>query len=63
MLYQEEAQILGFNNIPELCSQDLEFSTTYEEYLIKSQGGFYVKDRYLLKEGKFCIPQSSHRNS
>ncbi|XP_052736727.1 uncharacterized protein LOC128197915, partial [Vigna angularis] len=55
------AQILGFNNILELYSQDPDFAHIYEECLNKPQGGFYVKEGYLFKEGKICIPQGSHR--
>jgi len=56
------AQILGFNNILELYSQDHDFSTLYEECLHKPQGGYYVNEGYLFKEGCICIPQSSHKN-
>ncbi|XP_052724926.1 uncharacterized protein LOC128194132 [Vigna angularis] len=55
------AQILGFNNIIELYAQDIEFPKIYEECIHKAQGGFYVREGYLFKEGKICIPQGSHR--
>jgi len=50
-----------FDNIVELYSQDAEFSTIYQDCLKKSQGGFYVNEGYLFKEGKVCILQSSYR--
>jgi len=28
----------------------------------KPQGGYYVSQGYLFKEGKLCIPLGSHRN-
>ena len=50
------AQILGFDHIPEMYNQDSEFST-YAECMERPQGGFYVNEGYLFKEGKICIPQ------
>jgi len=55
------AQILGFDHIHELYSQDVEFSTIYKECLQKSQVGLYVYKGYLFKEENVCIPQGSHR--
>jgi len=55
------AQILGFDHIPEMYNQDSEFSSTYAECMERPQGGFYVNEGYLFKEGKICIPQGSQR--
>jgi len=46
------AQILGFDHIPEMYNQDSEFSSTYAECMERPQGGFYVNEGYLFKEGK-----------
>jgi len=54
-------QILGFNHIHELYSQDYDFSSLYVDCFKNAQGGFYVNDGYLFKEGKVFIPQGSHR--
>jgi len=50
------AQILGFDNIPELYSQDLEFSSIFPHCRQKPQGCYYVNEWYPFKEGKLCIP-------
>ena len=55
------AQILGFDNIIELYSQDPEFSSIYTKSQHKPQGGYYVNQDYLFREGKLCIPHGSHR--
>jgi len=55
------AQILGFENIPELYKEDQDFAPTFAKYQHKSKGGFYVYEGYLLKEGKLCIPQITQR--
>jgi len=54
-----EAQYLGFNHIPKMHAQDYEFSFTYVACLERAQGGFYLVERYLFKEGKIYIPQGS----
>jgi len=55
------AQILGFDNIIELFLQDPEFSSIYTRSQHKPQGGYYVNQGYLFREGKLCIPHGSHR--
>jgi len=55
------AQILGFDHIPEMYVQDSKFSSAYAECMERPQGGFYVNEGYLFKEGKICIPQCSQR--
>ena len=55
------AQILGFDNIHELYSQDPKFSSIFTHCQQKSHGGYYVSQGYLFKEGKFCIPLGSYR--
>jgi len=55
------AQILGFDNIIELYKQDLEFPSIFIKCQQKPQGGYYVSQGYLFKEGKLCIPLGSHR--
>nr|KYP38486.1 Transposon Ty3-I Gag-Pol polyprotein [Cajanus cajan] len=54
-------QILGFDHIKELYSNDLEFNEYYTQCLAKPQGGFYISEGYLYKEGRICIPQGSIR--
>ena len=55
------AQIFGFDNITELYNQDPEFSSIFAKCQQKPQGGYYVNQGYLFKEGKLCIPLGSHR--
>nr|KYP34891.1 Transposon Ty3-I Gag-Pol polyprotein [Cajanus cajan] len=55
------SQILGFNHIKELYTNDLEFKENYTQCLAKPQGGFYISEGYLYKEGRICIPQGSIR--
>ena len=55
------AQILGFENIPKLYKEDQDFSPTFVKCQHRAQGGFYVSEWYLFKEGKLCIPQGTHR--
>ena len=51
------AQILGFGHIRELYQEDQELSSTYAQCQHRAQGGYYVAEGYLFKEGKICIPQ------
>nr|AAK14317.1 putative POL3-like reverse transcriptase [Phaseolus coccineus] len=55
------AQILGFDHIRELYQEDQELSSIYAQCLHRAQGGYYVSEGYLFKEGKLCIPQGTHR--
>jgi len=55
------AQILGFDHIRELYQEDQEFSPIYAQCQHRAQGGYYVAEGYLFKEGKLCIPQGTHR--
>ena len=55
------AQILGFENIPELYKEDQDFVPTFVKQQYRAHGGFYVYEGYLFKEGKLCIPQITHR--
>ena len=55
------SQILGFDNICELYIHDPFFATIYHDCLTKSQGDFYLSNRYLFKEGRLCIPLGSQR--
>jgi len=56
-----EAQIVGYNNITKMYSQDPEFSSIFAKCQTKPQGGYCVNQGYLFKEGKLCICLSSHR--
>jgi len=55
------AQILGFENIPELYKEDQDFAPTFAKYQHRAHEGFYVYEGYLFKEGKLGIPQITHR--
>jgi len=55
------AQILEFDHIRELYQEDQEISSIYAQCQHIAQGGYYVADGYLFKEGKLCIPQGTHR--
>nr|KYP72434.1 Transposon Ty3-I Gag-Pol polyprotein [Cajanus cajan] len=55
------SQILGFDHIKQLYTNDLEFNENYTQCLAKPQGGFYISKGYLYKEGRICIPQGSKR--
>ena len=46
------AQILGFENIPELYKEDRDFAHTFSKCQYRAQGGFYVSEGCLFKEGK-----------
>jgi len=61
LLAKLRSQILGFDNICELNIHDPFFATMYHDCLTKSQGGFYLSNGYLFKEGRLCIPLGSHR--
>jgi len=55
------AQILGFENIPELYKEDQDFAPTFVECQHRAQGGFYISEGYLFKEGKLYISQRTRR--
>ena len=55
------SQILGFDNICELYSHDPFFASIYFACFNMSQGGFYISNGYLFKEGRLYLPFSSHR--
>jgi len=55
------SQILGFENIPELYENDQDFASPFVSCKHRVQGGCYVSEGYLFKEGKFCIPQGTYR--
>ena len=55
------AQILGFENIPELYKEDQDFAPIFAKCQHRAQGDFYVSEGYLFKEGKLCIPQGTPR--
>ena len=45
----------------ELYIYDPFFPTIYHDCLTKSQGGFYLSNGYLFKEGRLCIPLGSQK--
>ena len=51
------AQILGFENIPELYKEDQDFAPTFAKYQHRAHGGCYVYEGYLFKEEKFAYPK------
>ena len=55
------AQIFGFENITKLYKEDKDFTSTFAQCEHRAQGGFYVYEGYVFKEGKLCIPQGTHR--
>jgi len=55
------AQIVGFDSITQLYSQDPKFSSIFTKCQQKPQRGYYVNQGYLFREGKLCIPLGSHR--
>nr|KYP54743.1 Retrotransposable element Tf2 [Cajanus cajan] len=55
------SQILVFDHIKELYSNDSKLNEYYTKCLAKPQGGFYISEGYLYKEGRICIPQGSIR--
>jgi len=56
-----ESQILIFDNICELYIHDPFFANIYDSCLNKSEGGFYLSNGYIFKEGGLCIPPGSHK--
>ena len=41
--------------------EDHDFASIFAKCEHRAQGGFYVCEGYLFKEGKICIPQGTHR--
>jgi len=60
-LFKIGGQILRFDNIIELYKEDHDFASIFAKCKHRAQGGFYVSEGYLLKEGKLCILQGTHR--
>ena len=61
LLAKLRSQILGFDNICELYIHDPFFANIYDSCFNKSQGGFYLSNGHLSKEGRLCIPLGFHR--
>jgi len=49
-------QILGFDHMPELYSQDPEFSSIFTNCQRKPQGDYYLNQGYLFKEENSTRP-------
>ena len=57
-----ELNVIGFEHIKELYEHDPTFATPYAKCLIHtSWNRYYIKDGYLMRANKLCIPESSLR--
>ena len=53
------ARLLGFEYIKDMYANDNDFADVYEMSEKVAYGKFYRFDRYLFRENKFCISNSS----
>ena len=51
-----EAKVLGFEMIKPLYLEDPDFKDLYAECTQGPQGPFYIKDGFLFKNNRLCIP-------
>ena len=57
-----ELNVIGFEHIKELYANDPSFATPYAKSLTHtSWEQYYIKDGYLMRANKLCIPESSLR--
>ena len=62
LVTQLELYVIGFGHIKGLYDNDPSFATPYAKCLTHtSREQYYVKDSYLMKANKLCIPESSLR--
>jgi len=57
------AQILGFENIPEIYEKDPYFAPAFASCKHKEQGGFYMSEGIYLKKEKFVYLKEHIENS
>src|SRR4051812_12458571 len=59
---QLELNVIGSEHIKDLCEHDVSFATPYAKCHVKHcWENYYMKDGYLMRANKFCIPKSSLR--
>jgi len=58
-----EPKFLDLKTYPNLYEEDSYFSPIFTNCKHRAQGGFYVSEGYLFKEGKFCIPKGTHKKN
>ena len=62
LVAQLELDVIGFGHIKDLYDHDATFATPYAKCLSHtSWERYYIKDGYLMRANKLCIPESSLR--
>ena len=62
LVTQLELDVIGFEHIKDLHEHDPNFATPYAKCLTHiSWECYYIKDGYLMRANKLCIPESSLR--
>ena len=62
LVTQLELDVIGFEHIKDLYEHDATFATPYAKCLSNtSWERYYIKDGYLMRANKLCIPKSSLR--
>ena len=60
LLTQLELNVVGFDHIKDLYERDVTFATPYAKCVTHtSWERYYIKDGYLMRANKLCIPKSS----
>ena len=58
--HQLELNVIGFEHIKDLYEHDATFATPYAKCLSHTSWEcYYIKDGYLTRANKLCIPESS----
>ena len=62
LLTQLELNVVGFDHIKDLYEGDVTFATPYAKCVTHTSWEiYYIKDGYLMRANKLCIPESSLR--
>jgi hypothetical protein len=62
LVTQLELNVIGFEHIKDLYAHDASFAIPYAKFLRhKTWERYYLKDDYLMRANKLCIPESSLR--
>ena len=60
LVMQLELDVIGFEHIKDLYEHDTNFAIPYAKCLLNtSWERYYIKDGYLMRANKLCIPESS----
>ena len=62
LITQLELNVVGFDHIKDLYEHDVTFATPFAKCVTHtSWEQYYIKDGYLMRANKLCIPESSLR--